>query len=108
MTGYSVSCFFFFYVFPVIAFFFFYGAVVYTLKKRQVGILISAYSSVKVRIAYDDVFFRGKFGILNAQEMTSTFLSRQLLLPIKKTAIELQTCMRRTSSITSIKVDNFL
>ena len=60
MTGYSVSCFFFFYVFPVIAFFFFYGAVVYTLKKRQVGILISAYSSVKVRIAYDDVVFFGE------------------------------------------------
>ena len=57
MTGYSASCFFFFYVFPVIAFFFFYGAVVYTLKKRQVGILISAYSSVKVII---DVFFSGK------------------------------------------------
>ena len=36
MKGYSVSCFFFFYIFPFIAFFFFYGAVVYTLKKRQV------------------------------------------------------------------------
>ena len=36
MKGYSVSCFFFFYAFPVIAFFFFYGAIVFSLRQRQV------------------------------------------------------------------------